>query len=94
MGPHSNTSWQDPWDNNDYDDDDAPRRTGPRWTTIVAWIAIAAMVLVPMMSLFNLYQAVPLLVILSAAILGGIFYLVSTRGGELITRINDKLGKK
>ncbi|WP_149359594.1 hypothetical protein [Lolliginicoccus suaedae] len=92
MGPHSDTSWQEPWDDSDFDD--APRRTGPRWTTIVAWIAIAAMVLVPMMSLFNLYRAVPLLVILCFAILGGIIYLVSTRGGELITRINNKLGKK
>ncbi|WP_278314751.1 hypothetical protein [Lolliginicoccus levis] len=93
MGPHSDTSWQDPWDNDELGDD-APRRTGPRWTTIVAWIAIAAMVLVPMMSLFNLYRAVPLLVILCFAILGGIIYLVSTRGGELIARINDKLGRK
>ncbi|GGC57928.1 hypothetical protein IEU95_07205 [Hoyosella rhizosphaerae] len=83
--------WEDPWDDQDLDTDDNEKpRTGTRWTTVVAWIAIAAMVLMPMMSLLNLYRAEPLLVIAAISLVGAAIYLVSTRSGDLIARINER----
>lgn len=75
-----------------WDEEDAPPRRGRlRW---VAWVVIGALLLGPVLTLRQLYQVEPLMVLLLAGVVGGVAYLAHARRGDALARIEKLFDKR